>query len=188
MFYALATDLGDFLCAAGVAVTVAIWAWLYFDRLAASAFLFAYLLTVAAVTGLKLVSTDLLPPLDVSAPMSLSQGAPSGHMALATVVYGGAALFCGKARRDPIGLLGLILCTGAIALVGYTRVVLGHHTVADVLAGFTLGALALVFPAMVVKSRSARVGMRLGRLLGTMVIVGAFMLASGVRMPSTLFL
>jgi membrane-associated phospholipid phosphatase len=188
MFYALATDLGDFLCAAGVAVTVAVWAWLYFDRLAASAFVFAYLLTVAAVTGLKLVSTDYLPPLDVSAPMSLSQGAPSGHMALATVVYGAAALFCGKARRDPFGLPGLILCTSAITTVGYTRVVLGHHTVADVLAGFVLGALALIFPAIVVKARSAKVEMRLGRLLVTMVMVGAIILASGARMPSTLFL
>jgi membrane-associated phospholipid phosphatase len=188
MFYVLATDLGDFLCAAAVAVAVVIWAWIYFDRLAAGAMLFAYLLTVAAVTGLKLVSADVLPPLADAAPMSLSQGAPSGHMALATVVYGAAALFCGKAMRDRFGLLGLILCTGAIAVVGYTRVVLGHHTIADVAAGFVLGALALSLPAIVVNARPAKADVRLGRLLISMIIVGAVALASGARMPSTLFL
>lgn len=188
MFYVLATDLGDFMCAAAVAITVAVWAWLYYDRLAVGAFLFAYLLVVAAVTGLKLVSADFLPPLSLATPMSLSQGAPSGHMALATVVYGTGALFCGKAVRDRFGLLGLIVCLGAIGAVGYTRVVLGHHTIADVLAGFTLGALALAFPALVVKSRSPKIEARVGRLLATMILVGAIVLASGVRMPSTLFL
>jgi membrane-associated phospholipid phosphatase len=187
-FAELATDQGDFLCATAVAVTVAVWAWFYLSRLAAWAFVFAYLTTIVTTTGLKLISIQALPPLAGAAPMTLSQGAPSGHMALATVVYGTAALFCGKAGRDWRGVLGQVLCVAVIACVGFTRVELRNHTVADVLAGLVMGGLALSFPAMVLRARPVQGRMLLGRLISTMAIVDAMFLLSGIRMPSSRFI
>jgi membrane-associated phospholipid phosphatase len=183
-----ATDQGDFLCASAVAVAVAVWAWRYLGRLAAGGFLFAYAVTIFAVTGLKLISADLLPPLLAAGPMSLSEGAPSGHMALATVVYGSAALFCAQARRDWVGVLGQILCMAVIVCVGATRVELRDHTIADVLAGLTIGGLALCFPALIVRARPAGAEIPLGRLLSSMAIVSLVFLLSGLRMPSGQFI
>lgn len=187
-FAELATDQGDLLCATAVAGTVAVWAWLYLSRLAAWAFVLAYLTTIVTTTGLKLVALEVLPPLAGAAPMTLSQGAPSGHMALATVVYGTAALFCGKAGRDWRAVLGQILCVAVIACVGFTRVELRNHTIADVLAGLAMGGLALSFPAMVVRARPVEGKMLLGRLIATMALVNAMFLLSGIRMPSSRFI
>jgi membrane-associated phospholipid phosphatase len=72
---------------------------------------------------------------------------PSGHAAAAAMVYGGlVALVLGDWARTRTGLAFAGAAASAL-VVGYTRLALGVHTLADVLAGGLiglLGALALV--------------------------------------------
>jgi membrane-associated phospholipid phosphatase len=68
---------------------------------------------------------------------------PSGHSAFASTFYGSlAALFgAGRSRRRRVALYG-----GAIALIlliGVSRVATNAHTVADVIVGFAIGAIAV---------------------------------------------
>ncbi len=65
---------------------------------------------------------------------------PSGHVAGAIVLIGGATMCAGR------GSWVLTVGLGA-ALIGYTRVALGFHTVADVVAGGVIG-LAIVLGAI----------------------------------------
>lgn len=186
-FLHVLTDYGDFLCASGVAAVVAAWAWLYLSRLTATSFAFAYLLTVASALLLKLLSGQNALPVSLAPIFTFSDGAPSGHAALATVVYGSAALFfgqCGGWR----GRLGQVACIAVIAVVSITRVTLQAHTIPDVLAGLALGGLAVLIPASTLKHGAADAEPMVGRLMVTMAAVAAILLISGARMPSTNFL
>ncbi len=132
----LITDLGDqavilpLLLAAGLVLLMAGWwrgalAWFTAVPATLGIVLLAKLSTMAC--------QGLLPPVGLLS--------PSGHTASAGVVYGGLlALVVGGPRAA-------LLCAAAVAAaVGYTRVALGVHTVADVVAGGligTAGAMAL---------------------------------------------
>lgn len=135
----LITDLGDqavilpLTLAAGLVLLMAGW-WR-----GALAWFAAVPATLAAVLLAKLSTMacqGLLPPVGLLS--------PSGHTASAAVVYGGLlALVIGGPRAA-------LLCAGAVAAaVGYTRVALGVHTVADVWAGGLIGtAGAMVLSAL----------------------------------------
>ena len=102
----------------------------------------AYLLTVTATTFLKMLSADYGLPLAMTDQLHFTDAAPSGHMALATVVYGSAALFFRNAGRTVNAVLGQAACVAVILIVGVTRVTLGCHSVADVLGGLAVGGAA----------------------------------------------
>lgn len=185
--YHVLSDQGDFLCASGVAAVIAVWAWTYLSRLAAIAFVLAYLLTVASALLLKLISPHYTLSVSLSPIYVFSDGAPSGHMALATVVYGSAALFLGYTGRWT-AILGQVVCGAIIAIVGITRVTLGAHTIPDVVAGLLLGGLAITIPAWVLQRRDVDTQPAGGHLVIGMAGVSVLLLMSGVRMPSTMFL
>ena len=70
-------------------------------------------------------------------PSLLNFGFPSGHVANTVVFWGGLALLSGNpAWRRLVPLL--------VILVAFTRVYLGRHFVADVVAGAVLGAVILL--------------------------------------------
>lgn len=72
---------------------------------------------------------------------------PSGHTASATVVYGGVLAFALGGRRFGLAVLGGL---AVAVLVGFTRLALDVHTLADVLAGGvigTAGVAALIWAA-----------------------------------------
>jgi undecaprenyl-diphosphatase len=180
----LASDLGDQLCVSAMAVVVAVWCWSQLDRLSAVAFMLAYLIDLTVTTGLKFLSGAIGLPPYAAEPFQLSEGAPSGHVALATVVYGCAAFLFIRCRKSWEALVGHILCLLVIAAIAFTRVTLGTHTIADVIAGFVVGGLIMILPIILFLSRS---GLERGMarwLLACMLLVGAVMLASGARMPS----
>ncbi|MEM7339984.1 MAG: phosphatase PAP2 family protein [Actinomycetota bacterium] len=91
--------------------------------------------------GLKLVlgaprpfwlDTRLLIPSDPS----FSYGMPSGHAQSTGVLYGGLAAWC----SSPV-VRGLALCV--VVLVGASRVVLGLHSVGQVLAGWVVAVVVV---------------------------------------------
>ena len=101
--------------------------------------------TLGAVLLAKLSTMacqDLLPPVGLLS--------PSGHTASAAVVYGGLlALVIGGPRAA-------LLCAGAVAaLLGYTRVALGVHTLADVVAGGLIGTAGAVVLSLLAGPRPA---------------------------------
>lgn len=102
----------------------------------------AWFLAVPGTLGVVLVAKlstiacqNLLPPIGLLS--------PSGHTASAAVVYGGAlALVLGIGR---FRLTWALLSGLAVALlVGFTRLALDVHTLADVLAGGLLGTIGTV--------------------------------------------
>lgn len=66
-------------------------------------------------------------------------GFPSGHALKSTVIYGGAALLLSKwsPRRQ------YLIAAGIVVLVAVSRVVLGVHYLADVVAGVLIGLVFL---------------------------------------------
>lgn len=114
----------------------------------------AWLLVVPATLGVVLASKmttmacqDLLPPVGLFS--------PSGHTASAAVVYGGLlALLLGEQARSRLATA--LACGGAVAMVvGYTRLALGVHTVADVLAGAAIGIAGVGALALAAGARPA---------------------------------
>ena len=182
------TDLGDFISASAVAVVIMLWCWRYVSRLAAAGFILAYASTVGVVYGLKMVSLEVNHPATELGLFQLSEGAPSGHMALVVFVYGLAALLFHRGEASQVSRAGFYTCLAVIASVGVTRVTLHTHSLADVLAGAVVGALLLAIPAAIVVAHTQRARPITKGLLPVMAIVALLVLWSGLRMPSTNFI
>jgi membrane-associated phospholipid phosphatase len=115
----------------------------------------AWVVVVPATLGVVLVAKmttmacqDLVPPVGLFS--------PSGHTASAALVYGGLlALLLGEAARSR--LVTALACAGAVAMVvGYTRLSLGVHTVADVVAGGAIGMAGVGTLALAAGARPPR--------------------------------
>ncbi len=114
----------------------------------------AWLVVVPATLGVVLAAKmttmacqDLVPPVGLFS--------PSGHTASAALVYGGLlALLLGEAARSR--LVTALACAAAVAMVvGYTRLALGVHTVADVVAGGAIGMAGVGALALAAGARPA---------------------------------
>jgi membrane-associated phospholipid phosphatase len=99
---------------------------------------------------------------------------PSGHVAAAAVVCGGLAALLTRCRASilPVALL-------AAVVIGVSRLVLGTHSVPEVVLGALVGLAGA--PALRVLA-GAPPTMRSGRLLAVVVIVAA--LFHGTRLPA----
>jgi len=136
------TDLGDqavivpLAVAMGVVLLLAGWwrgalAW----GMAVSATLFAVLVAKMGTIACQ----GLMPPVGLLS--------PSGHTASAAVIYGGmlALVLSGHARHGVAGWTAPAACGLAFAVpVGFTRLALAVHTMADVLAGGLIGTVGVV--------------------------------------------
>lgn len=102
-----------------------------------SAFLLALGLGAVGLTvGLKELFALPRPP----GAAESGYGFPSGHALGATVFWGGAALLADAGRRR----VRLGVAAAAVAVVAASRVVLGVHYLADVVAGVAVGTLFLL--------------------------------------------
>jgi membrane-associated phospholipid phosphatase len=142
------TNLGNLAVVGPVAVLV--WAWLLWRRGLWAALRYQWPVAAAfAVTlGLKLVSRAVGGAMQ-DTPFELSDAAPSGHMAMGTVVYGGVALMLLRRGPEPVSLLTALLVSAMLAGIGVTRVILGAHTPADVLAGLLIGGACALWVGLV---------------------------------------
>ena len=92
---------------------------------------------------LKFIAYSLLPPVTETSIFGLSQGAPSGHTAFATIVYGGLAAILAVVDRRPRAWAAAVLCLAVITTVAVTRVTLDHHTAGDVIAGLAVAGIGV---------------------------------------------
>lgn len=178
------TDLGDLFVASAAGLVLVVWAWFNLGRMVSLAFWTCHAATFGLVTLIKLWTGRHLPQPDQVALWEPSAGAPSGHAAMAAIVYGCCAAVFLKAGRGPIAVLGALLCLAAIAAVCVTRVTLHTHSAADVAAGL---AIAGGFAALFLKVLSVQIqdqAPQLGGLLLALVGVVALALVSRVRISS----
>ena len=76
---------------------------------------------------------------------------PSGHVASACVVYGGLAVLL--LRGITPGWVIASVPAGAALVIGYTRLMLGFHTLPEVLAGGGVGFAGAVVLALTIGAR-----------------------------------
>ena len=132
------SDLGDQAVILPVLVVVGLVLLLAGWWRAAAAWFFVVPGTLGVVLFAKLSTMacqGLLPPIGLLS--------PSGHASASAVVYGGAlALLLGGGRFR----FGVAVASGLAAgtLVGYTRLALEVHTLADVIVGDLLGTMGVV--------------------------------------------
>jgi undecaprenyl-diphosphatase len=142
------TMLGD--AAVTVPVTLIAVAWLLIvkrDRqsglfLAATASI-AFLL----VTAVKQV-TQIPRPLDIYGG-AVHYAFPSSHAAMSLVIYGFLALLCSRELARKRQWLPFVPAVGLILAIGYSRLYLGAHWLADVAGGFSLGTAWLLLMTLV---------------------------------------
>jgi len=136
------TDFGDIAVVLPLAAVILIWLAVRIGGRTAFIWLGA-LLACGAVTSLLKVYFKAC-----SAP-SLALHSPSGHTSMSTFVYGGLVLVIGAEtqswRRLATGTLG----AAAIIAIAVSRIILGAHSVAEVVVGLIVGAgaLAVFMPA-----------------------------------------
>jgi undecaprenyl-diphosphatase len=71
---------------------------------------------------------------------------PSGHVINYTGIYGMIAYLAGqRITSAPLRRAVIGFCTAKIALVGPSRIYLGHHWFTDVVASYLLGSSYLIF-------------------------------------------
>lgn len=182
------SDLGDTVNALASAGVIAIWCWRMVNRLSAGAFVAGLAALMAAVVGLKLISATYAAAPDQTAPFALSTGAPSGHAALASFIYGSAALLCLRAGRGALAAVSPLLLVAVIATVAATRVTLGFHTVADVVAGVLVSAVPLLLVDRALRAQAVRPSVPTAALLTGLLVVASVTAVCGVRLPSTVLL
>ena len=107
-------------------------------------------------------------------PMTQSIGlySPSGHTASAAVVYGGLVALLVRTRWPE--RVALVSATVVAAVIGASRLLLGVHTVADVLVGAPvgiLGAYALIRLAGPPPRR-----LRFGPVIGVVLLISVLLL------------
>ena len=148
-----------------VAIALAVTGW----RRGAQAWFGVVAVTFAAVLAVKFGALACRP---VFGPYEIES--PSGHTAAAAVVAGGlAALLTG--RRSPAVAVAL----GAAVAIGLTRLMLGFHSLPEVLIGALLG---LVGAAVVARYAGPPPARRPVWLLPATVIVA--LLLHGLRLPA----
>ena len=176
--------LGDLFPATAVALMVTAWCWSYMGRATAATFAICYVGAAVATTLLKLLTRDALLRPDQTALLQFSNGAPSGHAALATVVYGSALLLFAGAGRGGLAIAGALASAAALAAVLVTRVTLGTHTIADVAAGVAISVGFVLLFDQVRRRRAQGPTGGAGVLLGGIAVTALAALASGLRFSS----
>lgn len=79
---------------------------------------------------------------------------PSGHTSGATIAYGLLAYLAWQLLPQPWNYIAVALLIAIIILVGISRIYLGAHFPSDVVAGWALGAAALLVVIFVIRPLS----------------------------------
>lgn len=131
------TEMGD--AAVIIPVLLAVLAWLVWKRAWRDA---RYLLAAAGFGALAVISLKML--LHFPRPVALYFGAdaysfPSGHTTLSTVIYGFLAVLSARSLSAHTRWLPYALVVMLVSGIAFSRLYLGAHWLADVIAGIGLG-------------------------------------------------
>lgn len=148
-----------------VAITLAVQGW----RRGALTWLVVVAATFLATLSFKLMFLGCWP---VFGPMDIQS--PSGHVAAATVVAGGLAIMLSNRRNSilPAALLAAIV-------IGISRLVLGMHSLPEVIIGALIG---LAGAAAMLRFAGTPPRLRIAPLLAVIVVVAAIF--HGLHLPA----
>jgi hypothetical protein len=172
--------LGDLFTAGCVAAWVGAWLAYRIKPLAGLVFITTFAAAVLSCFALKLLAGIYAPPLEEAGRIVMSQGAPSGHVVCATVVYGGLMLILMRIVKGPTAALGVIGSFFAVIGVAVTRFTLRTHTL-----GFALGLIFLILFDMALRrwQRPEKV-VALSLLAGT-GLIAVLAVVSGLSLSSS---
>lgn len=128
---------------------------------------------LAAVSG-TLAAALVLKVLIFAFPGGLAGGGlrnPSGHTAAGAVVYGGLAALLGTRLAMP-AVMAMLGAAGVAVVIGLTRVMLGWHSVPDVLVGAALGMAGVTLLVRLAGQRPPQ-----ARMLGLVAVLAIVVLA-----------
>lgn len=112
-------------------------------------------LTLLVGAVLKLLFGRARPVSEYSANLRLDTFSfPSGHSSGSMIAYGLVAYVAWHMLPQPWNYIVAVGCGVLIALIGISRVYLGAHFPSDVVAGWLLGALALLIIIFVIRPLS----------------------------------
>lgn len=170
------TDLGD----SGVlgALVIALSGYLYFAQCKREAIV---LLASFIATSLAIALVKVLLMGCGSALRSYGLHSPSGHTALSLSVYGTLAALIGNQLKSHYRFIPAGIMIPLAALIAVSRVVLGYHTIPEVMAGLAIGTLTLLLTV----TRLRKVELKAfnpALFLGIMLLIAVPL--HGVRLPA----
>jgi membrane-associated phospholipid phosphatase len=148
--------VGELLMVLPVAAILVLWCWLSGERRGAVAIGLATVGVLCAVSALKLATNLTMGPWRPHW-STISNLFPSGHVAMALVVYG-ALVLCLRRAAPWLGWPSGIAVAVILLALGVERVVHGSHPPLDVAAGAALGAIGLFALVRLWPSGRLRVG------------------------------
>ncbi len=113
----------------------------------------ALIFTITIVGGFALV-TIIKEAVRLPRPVDMYGGAvhwafPSSHATMALVIYGFLALLCSRDVKPGLRWLPFALSLFLVLTIGFSRLYLGAHWLADVVGGFSLGTAWLIVMTVV---------------------------------------
>jgi membrane-associated phospholipid phosphatase len=147
--------LGELLMVLPIAAILALWCWLSGERRGAIGIALTTAGVLLAVSALKLVTNLTMGPWRPQW-STISNLFPSGHVAMALVVYG-ALVLCIRRAVPWLGWPSGIVVAIILLTLGVERVVHGSHPPLDVAAGAALGAIGLFALVRLWRSGTLRV-------------------------------
>ena len=133
------TDLGDSAVTCTCAIASAVVFVIYKQRRAALAVTVAFFSTAALITFGKI---SLYSQCGEIPDTFFDLKSPSGHSALSIAVYGTLTIIVASSLRGNRRVVPYLLAIPLLTLIVVSRVVLGAHSVIDVLVGSTIGLIA----------------------------------------------
>jgi len=147
----IVTELGD--AAVTLPVSIAVIIWLLTRRAWRDSLYF-----LAAIAFGEVIVTMIKFLLKLPRPVPLFSGAeafsfPSNHAAMSTVIYGLLAVFLAHSIHRRWRWLIYAILTLLVVTISFSRLYLGAHWLADVMAGFALGTVGVAVIAIACERR-----------------------------------
>jgi membrane-associated phospholipid phosphatase len=138
--FEILTDFGDATLILPAALLLALYFWASGARRVAFAWLTALAASILLISLSKLAFQSCDEWLGAS---EIEIHSPSGHVAFATILYGGVAWLLSKGQTPTLRIATGLAAATMIGIIAMSRVALHYHTVPEVLAGFALGAAGI---------------------------------------------
>lgn len=177
------TRFGSIVVTAPAALVMVLWLARVAGREVALRFAAPIITTFVTIVALKFVMRATGGAF-ASTPLAFSAGAPSGHMGMGTVVYGGFTLLLLRRRRDAVSLSVAALTLFLLIAIGITRVTLHAHLPPDVAVGLLIGGSCAAWMAKTVTLPATLSEHDVARLLLIVAASIAIMHLSGLTLNS----
>jgi membrane-associated phospholipid phosphatase len=172
------TDLGDVAVVTAVALVTAAQLARWGNRSAAWTLLFALASAAVGIGFLKLIFIGCGAEL-----FNLRISSPSGHAALSSAVFGVIGAIFARSLQSWLRLVPALLAVLLVGAITTTRVVLGMHSIDEVLVGLVVGGAVLLAALGLLRMEipTAR-PLRLRRL--SMLVAFTLVLTDGINAPA----